>query len=218
MNTLEARLVELQLKEKELLAKYTDESRLVRNVKDEIRIVKQKLEEQENKNYGRTSVGLNPTYQRLQETLFENEADLKAIRAKGQNQKNQLAEYKIKLDKLNQIEVSLTQLQQQVDVDRQNYKLYLTKFEESRISEAMDSEKIANVSLIQPASPPNNPISPNVKLNIMLAIFLGAFGGIGIAFSLEYIDDKIENVEDVEEKLQLPVLASIQVFREKATG
>jgi uncharacterized protein involved in exopolysaccharide biosynthesis len=36
--------------------------------------------------------------------------------------------------------VQLNQLQQQVDVDRQSYRLYLSKFEESRISDAMDTD------------------------------------------------------------------------------
>ena len=45
INTLEARLVELELKEQELLSKYTEQSRLVRNVRDEIRMVRKKLTE-----------------------------------------------------------------------------------------------------------------------------------------------------------------------------
>ena len=41
----------------------------------------------------------------------------------------------------NRIKVELNQLQQAVDVDRQNYHLYLTRFEESRIPKAMDNKK-----------------------------------------------------------------------------
>ena len=96
-----------------------------------------------------------------------------------------------------------------MEVNRENYRLYLTKYEESRISDAMDSEKIASVSLIQPARPPLDPVSPRKMLNIALAILLGAFGGLGLAFFLEYLDDKIEKVEDVEEALGMPVLASL---------
>jgi uncharacterized protein involved in exopolysaccharide biosynthesis len=209
MNTLEARLVELELEENELTAKYTDESRLVRNVREEIQIVKQKLVEHEKKHFGRRSTGLNPTYQYLQQTLLQNEAELNAIRAKAETQQGQLTEYRTKLDGLNQIEVQLNGLQQQVDVNRENYRLYLTKLEESRISNAMDSEKIASVSVIEPARSPLKPVSPKKMLNLILAIFLGAFGGLGLAFFLEYLDDKIEKVEDVEESLDLPVLASI---------
>jgi uncharacterized protein involved in exopolysaccharide biosynthesis len=151
ISTLEAKLVELELKEKELSAKYTERSRLVLNVKDEIRMVREKLDKQEKKHYGRKLTGLNPNYQHLQATLYENEAELSALKAKAETQEAQLAEYQQKLEKLNKIEVHLNQLQQQVDVDRQSYRLYLSKFEESRISDAMDTEKIASVSLIQPA-------------------------------------------------------------------
>jgi polysaccharide chain length determinant protein (PEP-CTERM system associated) len=209
INTLQARLVELQLKEKKLLLKYTEENRLVRNTKEEVEIVRNKLAEQENKLYGKSRSGRNPTYQRLQDELFRNEAELKALHAKRLTQSAQSAEYDQELKGLNRIEVELSQLKQEVDVDRENYQLYLSKFEESRISDAMDAEKMANVSLIEAAQPPMMPVSPKVFLNIILSIFLGSFGGLGLAFFLEYLDDSLENDSDVEECLQLPVLASI---------
>jgi len=209
ISNLETRLVELQIKEKELLTKYTDQSRLVKNVKEEIQLVKDKLAEQETKQYGSSRVGMNTTYQQLKENFFRNQAELKALAAKKETQNTHLAELQGKLDQLKQMEVELNQLQQAVDVNRQNYRLYLTKFEESRISDAMDNKKIANVSLIQEALPPLNPIAPKVKLNILLGIFLGGFGGLGLAFFAEYMDDSLEKPEDVEKLLQLPVLASI---------
>ena len=215
LNTLEARLVELQLEEKKLLARYTDQSRPVTNVREEIYIVSQKLAEQEGKRYASKSTGLNLTYQNLQQTLLQNEAELNAIKAKAETQQVHLAVYQSQLDKLNQIEVDLNQLQQQVDVNRENYRLYLTKFEESRIADAMDSEKITNVSIIEPARAPRKPVSPKKMLNLILAIFLGAFGGLGLAFFLEYMDDKIEKVEDVEEALGMPVLASLPEMEER---
>ena len=215
LNTLEARLVELQLEEKKLLARYTDQSRPVTNVREEIYIVSQKLAEQEGKRYASKSTGLNATYQNLQQTLLQNEAELNAIKAKAETQQVHLAVYQSQLDKLNQIEVELNQLQQEVDVNRENYRLYLTKFEESRIADAMDSEKITNVSIIEPARAPRKPVSPKKMLNLILAIFLGAFGGLGLAFFLEYMDDKIEKVEDVEEALGMPVLASLPEMEER---
>ena len=57
--------MELELKEKELLNKYTEQSRLVQNVKDEIAMVRKKLDTQEEKRYGKSSSGMNTTYQRL---------------------------------------------------------------------------------------------------------------------------------------------------------
>jgi uncharacterized protein involved in exopolysaccharide biosynthesis len=216
MNTLEARLVELQLKEKELLTKYKDESRLVLNVKEEIRVVKQKLEEQENKRSGRKTSVVNPTYQRLKEELFSNEAELEALRAKKITQREHLKEIQAKLEGLNQVELELKQLEQEIEVNSENYRLYLSKVEESRISDAMDTEKIASVSLIGPARPPRKPVSPKVMLNLLIGVFLGLFVSLSLALFREYLDDRIEKIEDVEKDLQLPVLASIPTFEQKS--
>jgi len=209
INTLESRLVELELKERALLTKYTTRNRLVQSVRSEIRLVKGKLEEQDNKGYKKSLYGPNPTYQRLQQELFQNETDLKALNAKKKAQRSQLVEYRGKLDKLNRLEMELNQLQNQLDVDRQNYRLYLTKFEESRISNAMDAERITNVTVIEPALPPLKPVSPKVLLNIVLGILFGGFGGLFLAFFLEYLDDSMDKPEEVEHYLRLPVLTSI---------
>jgi uncharacterized protein involved in exopolysaccharide biosynthesis len=209
ISNLESMLVELQLKEKKLLIKYTPESRLVTNVKEEIQMVKERLAQNETKQYGKSRVGLNTTYQRLQKELFRNQAESKALSAKRETQKAQLSDYQGKLEQLNQMAVQLNQLKQSVDVNRQNYRLYLAKFEESRISDAMDNKKMANVSLMQSAFAPFKPVSPKKLLNIVLAIFLGGFGGLGLAFFGEFLDDSLEKPEDVEKTLQLPVLASI---------
>jgi uncharacterized protein involved in exopolysaccharide biosynthesis len=209
ISTLEGRLVELELKQRELLTKYNEGSRLVENVRGEIKMVREKLLEQETKRYETSRSGLNMTHQRLQEQLFGNEVELKALKGKRESLSFQLDNYRKRLNNINAIEVELNELQNQVDMDRQNYQLYLTKIEESRISDAMDREKIASVSVIEPARVPFKPVSPRVLLNMVLAVFLGGFGALGLAFFLEYLNDTLERVEDVERVFQLPVLGSI---------
>ena len=103
----------------------------------------------------------------------------------------------------------LKALERQVDVEQQNYRLYLSRIEESRISEAMDNQKISNVTQVQPARTPLKPVSPKVGLNLVIGLFLGGFGSLGLAFFLEYIDDRLEKRDDAERVLNLPVLASI---------
>src|SRR3989304_2189575 len=159
---LRTKVVELELKERELLTKYTDQSRLVQGVRDEIGLGRDKRVELERRQ-----------------------------------------------TKRNQIERELNRLQQEVEVDRENYRLYLTKFKESRILSSMDPGKMSNVSVIEPAQAPLKPVSPNIVLSMILAVFLGGVGAFGLAFLSEYMADNLEGAEDVEEHLRLPVLASI---------
>jgi len=55
----------------------------------------------------------------------------------------------------------------------------------------------------------NNPVSPNVTLNLVLGAVVGLIFGLGIAFFLEYLDTSVKTLEDVERYLQIPVLAVI---------
>jgi polysaccharide biosynthesis protein PslE len=213
ISSLQAKLMELELKERELLDKYTEKNRLVVNVKEEIAMVRQSIYQHEQKRYEKNSSGVNTTYQEVEQELLRNDAALEAVLAKQKTQSNQLSKYQGQFDQLNRIEVELNQIEREVEVNRQNYLLYLSKFEESRISDAMDTERIANVSLVEPAHPPLTPVSPNVMLNLALGIFLGAFGALGMAFFTECLDDSLEEPEEAEKALQIPVLASVPKFK-----
>ena len=209
LSRLEGRLVELQIEEKELLSKFTPQSRMVQNVRERIAIVENKIDEQENKLFQRSRVGINATYQRLEEELFRNQAELEALGVKKETIAKQLAEFQSEKETLNRMETRLNGLQQSVDLYRGNYKLYQAKLEASRIEDAMDNEKINEVVSMDKALPPLKPISPKYKLNIFLSILIGSLGGLLIAIVGDFMDDSIETPEDVEKTLQLPVLTSI---------
>lgn len=55
----------------------------------------------------------------------------------------------------------------------------------------------------------DSPVSPNVTLNLVLGAVVGLIFGVGIAFFLEYLDTSVKSLEDVENYLQVPVLAVI---------
>jgi uncharacterized protein involved in exopolysaccharide biosynthesis len=213
INSLKVRLVDLELKHRELSSKYTSQNDLVKNVEKDIAMVKSTLDEQEKKRYGKNRSGVNTTYQRLEEEIFQNEAELKALSARQDTQGVQLAENHAKLKSLNRIETEFNRLEREVDVCRQNYRLYQLKFEESRIDNAMDNEKIANVGLIEPGRAALEPVWPKVRLNLLLGIILGAVGAVGLALFRECLDDSLEKPEQVEEILQLPVLGSIPLVK-----
>lgn len=213
INTLEERLVTLELKEKELLAKYTDNNHLVVQVRDELRIVRQKLVGQEGKRYDSASFGPNPLYTHLKTDLYRNETEMEAIHGKIITQTAQLDEYTKRLDKFAQVEYTLDELENQLALNKKNHQLYLVKYEENRISSEMDTKKIANVRVIKPSQIPLKPVSPKPALNLALGLFLATFGSIGMALGLEYLSDRLERPEDIESFLNTPVLASVPRYR-----
>lgn len=75
---------------------------------------------------------------------------------------------------------------------------------------------VDNVSVLTEATTAASPqaVSPNPPLNIAIALVLGAMVGVGLAFLLEYLDNTIKTEEDVEHKLELPVLGVISHITE----
>ncbi|WP_416147688.1 YveK family protein [Salipaludibacillus sp. HK11] len=70
---------------------------------------------------------------------------------------------------------------------------------------------VDNVSILTSAelSESPTPVSPNPPLNMAIAMVVGLMAAVGLAFLLEFLDNTIKTEEDVEQKLGIPVLASI---------
>lgn len=73
-------------------------------------------------------------------------------------------------------------------------------------------ERIGNggsVTIIDEASTPDKPTSPNTQLNTIIGILLGALLGVLIVFIIEIFDTRIKNEEDLVSRYDLPILGVI---------
>lgn len=65
------------------------------------------------------------------------------------------------------------------------------------------------VNVVEYAEISEFPARPRVWLNISLGVVVGMVFGVGLAFFIEYLDTSVKTMEDVENFLQMPVLAVI---------
>lgn len=81
-------------------------------------------------------------------------------------------------------------------------------------TKAQSLMEVQNVQIVDPAVTPAHPVpvKPNKKLNIAIAFILGLMVSVGIAFLLEYLDNRIRTEEDVRRYLNLPVLGGIMDY------
>jgi capsular exopolysaccharide synthesis family protein len=78
-----------------------------------------------------------------------------------------------------------------------------------------EQSRSVNVWVIEAARIPKFPAVPKKKRNILLGMILGVFGGIGMAFFLEYLDNTIKTPEDVEVNFHVSVMATVDLFENK---
>ena len=65
------------------------------------------------------------------------------------------------------------------------------------------------ITVVERASAPSEPSSPNLRLNLMLAFILGLILAAGLALIRESLSDRIEDIEELEKTTGHPVIAVI---------
>jgi receptor protein-tyrosine kinase len=73
----------------------------------------------------------------------------------------------------------------------------------------MAALQTGQAELVQPATVPSSPSSPDKKRNALLGIGLGLLLGIGLAFAIEHLDRSIRGASDLEEAYGVPILGAI---------
>ena len=72
-----------------------------------------------------------------------------------------------------------------------------------------------NVSILDSAIEANKPYNINIPKQLCIYLLLGTITAFGIIFIIFYFDRTIKSVEQVEQKIKLPILGSVQEFNSK---
>jgi uncharacterized protein involved in exopolysaccharide biosynthesis len=200
-------LLTLRLREQELLEKYREDNRLVVNVRKEIAILENFLKRQEARE--KVTRGKNPVYEDMEKELYKAQAEIASLRARRTSLAGQIALLDKEIRELDRKGTELAALKREVAVNEKNYQTYLERAEEARIADTMNRHKMANVTIIQKATVPTEPVRPRTGYNIVLALVLGSISGLGLGFIAEYAGQSLSTPEGTEKRLALPVLTSV---------
>ena len=111
----------------------------------------------------------------------------------------------------NRAQLQLSVLNQRIDTNKQYLNTLLQRQQELENS-GQEQIKTNNVSITQ-YSRTGVLIGPARFRNIVIALLLSLGVGIGLAFLLDYLDDTLKSIEDVDRYVHLPALALIPSSR-----
>ncbi|QDU27128.1 Chain length determinant protein [Anatilimnocola aggregata] len=177
-------LYAVQLKEQEILSKYNKEHDLVRQIQDQIKLARRKLEEESD--LTQVTEGLNTARQELRVTMLTQKATVAALAARTTSLREKLAQVNNEIKSLNQQEPQLDELQRELQLARDNYLSYSQKNELARIEQAMNNNSISNINVLQAPSRSLLPSWPQPILNLALGVALGMFSAMCVALIAEY--------------------------------
>ena len=139
--------------------------------------------------------------------------DYAIAQAKEANARRALEGQKSETQRLSEHGIQYAVLQREVEKNSELYENLLKNLKQTSVEKEYGA---TNVRVIDAAAVPLAPAKPKKAQNILLAIVVGLFAGIGIAFVLEYLDNTVKTPDDVKEFLDAPNLAVIPTVDFKA--
>jgi uncharacterized protein involved in exopolysaccharide biosynthesis len=194
------------MEEQKLLSKYTDNNRLVQNIRDEISSVKKLIASQDNSSAGLVRTGKNPVLEAIELESLRTKASLQALFAKRDVIRDQIDELNSKLKELDTKQNEVSELERRVSVATKNHNDYLEKLHEAKSQSALDRMKSTSIRVVQSAEVPVEPLGLSRKIRLVLGMFFGLIAGLGIAFLSERNQRHLTSAYAVEQRLQLPIL------------
>jgi succinoglycan biosynthesis transport protein ExoP len=109
-------------------------------------------------------------------------------------------------------QIDLIALTQGLETDKQYLNTLLQRQRELQVS---SGDKSNDVNISTYSRLPKTPIGPQRLRNILVAFLLSLSAGIGLAFLLDFLDDTVKTVDDIDRYLHLPALALIPAGRDR---
>lgn len=207
--SLGLRLDDLRRRERDLLARYTEENIQIKNIRAQIGEVERSRRQIERDYPGiiRTSAMTTGTGPRFD--LVGEKTQLAAIDAKTATLSEQLHQITEKAARIAAIGTDVAQLERKRELEESNYRYFEASLEKARIDETLDPSRIPNISIVE--SPTEAQRDYEGMAKVMLGLVGGGVGtGLALAFLIELLFDRtIKRPLEIESRLRLPLLVSI---------
>jgi succinoglycan biosynthesis transport protein ExoP len=103
-------------------------------------------------------------------------------------------------------QIEMTEYMQRLETNKQYLNTLLQKQREVQIAQG---DRGSEVSIENYSRVPRSPVGPPRLRNVIIALVLSLVAGIGLAFLLDFLDDTVKSIDDVDRYVHLPALALI---------
>lgn len=208
LSQLESTLLSLEMKRTEMLSRYDPSYPPVQEIENQIANARSAITLAGRTPVQETNTDRPPAQDWIATELARAEADHATQEARAAGSAQVLRHYQTAAERLDAKGIQQDDLIRNVKAAEESYLLYLRKREEARISDALDTKRIVNVSVAEAATVP---ALPTLHLAWLLigGFFTAALLSMGVAYTADRFDPKFRNPDEVSRYLDVKVLASI---------
>ncbi|HMA53892.1 MAG TPA: polysaccharide biosynthesis tyrosine autokinase [Acidobacteriota bacterium] len=151
----------------------------------------------------------NTLIEEIRKAVDAAESEYRAALKQENSLKGLLDEQRGDVTRMNRNAIFYHTLRTEVENMRTLLSTLVAKQNEIQVSSQLGGLRTSNIKIVDRALVPPGPFTPNVRRNLLMALLLGLFGGLGLIFLVEYLDNTVKGPEDVEKLVGLPSLGII---------
>jgi len=195
----------------DLEGKYTDNHQEVLNTRELIKLLEANLREAESRGYtGDEIVPDNPAYILLKSQLDQANSEIDTSVMKRDEMEEKIAHLEKLINVAPQVEREYTAIQRDYDNTIRKYQELKDKQRETTIAKNLEQDrKGQRFLLIDPASLPTSPVSPNRPIIFAIGLMLAVGSGLGLALFKEAMDRSIRGTTQLHELMGIAPLVAI---------
>jgi capsular exopolysaccharide synthesis family protein len=188
LQELKGQLVILQNEHSELSRRYLEDHPKILRVNSRIESMKKKIQEE----IRQISNGILTRYQ--------------VARTRERSLLRSLKEQKEEALRLDRMAIPHQSLKREMET---NQKLYDSLLKRTRETGVLQGLRSTNIRIVDRAKVPGGPVRPRKMKNILTALFLSLFLGVGFVFALDYFDRTIRSPEEVQAIAGVPTMGVV---------
>src|SRR3984957_12543992 len=187
MEQLKSTLLTLELKRIDLLTKFQPDYRPVQEVDKQLSDTKAAIQQQETAPVQASTTDVDPTHQWVVSELAKARADMAGLEATKTALNRTVATYDASARDLDKKALIQHDLQRDASSEESKYLMYERKREQARVDDALDKQRMLNVSI---AEAPTVPALPSHSPFLFAVLILAAMTlmSVGAFWTLEYFD------------------------------
>ena len=190
--TLNDKLAQLNLAEKQMLIHYRPDAPEVKELDQQIAVVKGQLAREPSEEVAQTTIMLSDGYEGLRKKKAQLEADLAGQRAALAAKQADEARLRASVSEIpRKMEVS-HDLERERQMSEKRYVLLNDKLMEAGVSRAMAASAPATIKIVELAVAPDEPVWPRAKLLLAGAAAIGLLGGMGLALLVDLLSGRVD--------------------------
>jgi uncharacterized protein involved in exopolysaccharide biosynthesis len=211
IQSIKDRITALEMERSKTATRYQPDSEIIRKLDSEMADLQAALSREQATLISSVTSESNPLKRDFRTNIEMQSVQVVGLETRNAALSKPAEQLKADLRSLDHGSDSLETAEREYKLAEQEYLLASKRFDEARMSEQLDAERVANVSLVEPPITPIKPVSPNRIFLMEIAMPVSLLLGIALAALAESLNDRITDERGIFMLEELTYLGTVDV-------